>query len=337
MLKNEVEAIDNVLLTLKQKLNQAEKERDDLKLKFDKFQTSSQSLTELLASQKHDKHGLGYFSESDSESVSPSCSFDRMQPSGGYNPVPPPITGNFMPPKPDLVFHIAPIAVENDHLTFTIQLSTAKPEQDLSHTTRPMKPIIEDWSVKAPLPAATSKPTSPKSNRSGKGKNRKTCFVCRSVDHLIKDFNYHAMKKGQPTPRNYVYRATNQQNASFTHKHPLIHMVPAVVLTQSKPVFNTAVRPVSAAVPKIIVTRPRLAHSPVAKSKSPFRRHLTRSQSPKTSNSPPKVTAAKALVVSATQGMKGKWNNIDAAQPKLMLLVYMVTTAEVNREVTTDN
>nr|GFD61356.1 hypothetical protein [Tanacetum cinerariifolium] len=72
-----------------------------------------------------------------------------------------------------------------------------------------------------------------------------------------------------------------------------------VVLTQSKPLSITAVRPVSAAVPKIMVTRPRLAYPIIAKSKSPIRRHITRSQSPKTSNSPPSVTAVQAPVVSA--------------------------------------
>nr|GEY85847.1 hypothetical protein [Tanacetum cinerariifolium] len=145
MLKNKVQARDAVLVTLKQKQNQAEQERDDLKLKFDKFQTSSKSLIELLASQTNNKHGLGYFSESDSESLSPSCSSDRMQPSGGYNAVPSSIVGNFMPPKPDLVFHTAPIAVETAHLAFTVQLSSSEPAQDLSPTTRPMAPIIEDW------------------------------------------------------------------------------------------------------------------------------------------------------------------------------------------------
>nr|GFC47837.1 hypothetical protein [Tanacetum cinerariifolium] len=83
-------------------------------------------------------------------------------------------------------------------------------------------------------------------------------------------------------------------------------MAPTAVLTQSKPVFNTVVRPVSVDVPKIMVTRPRLAHSLVTKSKSPIRRHITRSPSPKTSNSPPRVTAIKAPVVTAAQGMKGK-------------------------------
>nr|GEV32752.1 hypothetical protein [Tanacetum cinerariifolium] len=175
-----------------------------------------------------------------------------------------------MPPKPDLVFHIALIAVETDHSAFTVQLSPSKPAQDLSHTNRPTAPIIEDWSteqvetprhsvqpVETSIPDATPKPTSLKSNNNGKRRNRKTCFV---------------------------------------------------LLTQSKPVSITAVRPVSADVPKIMMTRPRLAHLIVTKSKSPIRRHITCSPSPKTSNSPPRVTAAQAPVVSAAQNMQGKWD-----------------------------
>nr|GFB84424.1 hypothetical protein [Tanacetum cinerariifolium] len=40
--------------------------------------------------------------ESDSKSLSLSSLSDRMQPSGGYHVIPPPIIRNFMPPKPDL-------------------------------------------------------------------------------------------------------------------------------------------------------------------------------------------------------------------------------------------
>nr|GFD15156.1 ribonuclease H-like domain-containing protein [Tanacetum cinerariifolium] len=86
-------------------------------------------------------------------------------------------------------------------------------------------------------------------------------------------------------------------------------MVPTAVLTQSKPVFNTDVRPVSAAMPKINVTRPRYAHLIITKFKSPIIRHITRSLSSNTSNSSPSVTAVQALVVSAAQGMPGKWGN----------------------------
>nr|GEU59974.1 hypothetical protein [Tanacetum cinerariifolium] len=44
----------------------------------------------------------------------------RFQPSGGYHAIPPPYTGTFMPPKLDLVFNTAPIAVETDHLAFNV-------------------------------------------------------------------------------------------------------------------------------------------------------------------------------------------------------------------------
>nr|GFA00690.1 hypothetical protein [Tanacetum cinerariifolium] len=52
-----------------------------------------------------------------------------------------------------------------------------------------------------------------------------------------------------------------------------------------------------------------LAHPTVTKSKSPIRWHITRRQSPKTSNSPPRVTTVKDPVVSVAHGMKGKWGN----------------------------
>nr|GEV08630.1 copia protein [Tanacetum cinerariifolium] len=220
------------------------------------------------------------------------------------------------------------------------ELSPTKPAQDLSHTNRPTAAVIKDWvsdsedefeikpsqivpsfvqsfeQVKTPrhsvqpvdtsIPAATLKPASPKSNSSGKRRNRKACFVCKSVDHLIKDCDYHAKKIAQPTSRNYAHRGNHKQYALLTHTNPQKHMVPVAVLTQSKPVSITAVRPVSATVSKIKVTRPRLAHPLVTKSKSPIRRHITRSPSQKTSNSPPIVTTVKAPVGNPQYALKDK-------------------------------
>nr|GFA61288.1 ribonuclease H-like domain-containing protein [Tanacetum cinerariifolium] len=51
---------------------------------------------------------------------SSSSSDNEVQQSRGYNVVPPPITGNFMPPKPDLVFNTALLVVESDHLAFNV-------------------------------------------------------------------------------------------------------------------------------------------------------------------------------------------------------------------------
>nr|GEZ71147.1 hypothetical protein [Tanacetum cinerariifolium] len=166
--------------------------------------------------------------------LSPGSGNALSQPSGEYHVVPPPITGNFMPPKPDLVFHTAPIAVETAHSTFNVQLSPTKSAQDISHTTRPMAPIIEDW-------VSDSED--------------------EDVDHLIKDCNFHAKPKTQPTPRNSAHRGYDKQYASSTKKYSQKHIVPAAVLTKSKPVSVTAARPANAAVPKIMATKPRHARS----------------------------------------------------------------------------
>nr|GEW38858.1 hypothetical protein [Tanacetum cinerariifolium] len=277
-----------------------------------------------------------YSSKSDCESWQPSNLYDRFIPSGGYHAVPPPYTRTFMPPKPDLVFYTTPSA-ETDHLAFNVQVSPTKPEQALSPTTRPSAPIIEDWifdseedsqtqapqvvpsfaqssehvkslrhpdqPLKTTIIVVTPIPVSSKTQCRGTRRNKKACFVCKSVDHLIKDCDFHTRKLAQ---MNYAPRGTHKQYASLSHSKSQMHMVPTAVVTQSKSVLNTAARLVSAALPNIHVTRPRHAHHVVNKSKSPIQRHITRSPSSKTSNSPPRVTAAKAPVSNPQQALKDK-------------------------------
>nr|GFD42980.1 hypothetical protein [Tanacetum cinerariifolium] len=101
-------------------------------------------------------------------------------------------------------------------------------------------------------------------------------------------------------------RGYHKQYALLTHSKPQNHMVPTAVLTLSKPVYNNALRPVSAALPNITVTRPRYVHHVVTKSKSTIRRHIIRSPTSKTSNLPPKVTAVRAPVGNPQQALKDK-------------------------------
>ncbi|GKB96132.1 ribonuclease H-like domain-containing protein [Tanacetum coccineum] len=70
---------------LRKKLEIVQKEKDGIQLNVDKFDHASKSLNKLIESQIVDncKKGLGY---------------------ENYNAVPPPYTGNFMPPTPDLSF-----------------------------------------------------------------------------------------------------------------------------------------------------------------------------------------------------------------------------------------
>nr|GFC19268.1 hypothetical protein [Tanacetum cinerariifolium] len=231
-------------------------------------------------------------SESD-ESLPPSPIYDRYQSGNGYHAVPLPYTGTFMPPKPDLVFNNASNDVETVHTAFNVKLSPTKPVNNLSHTHRPLAPIIEDWvsnlddefktktpqnvpsfvlptkQVKSPrpsikhvetsIPTANSKAAIPKPTSNGKCKKRKACFVCKRV------------------------------------------------LTQSKLVPITTIRPVTTAIPKTSVTRPRQPKTVITKTNSPPRSHINQSPSPKASTFPLKVTAVKAPMVNASQGVQGKW------------------------------
>nr|GEZ06080.1 hypothetical protein [Tanacetum cinerariifolium] len=232
-------------------------------------------------------------------STSNAFGFPMYQSGNGYHVVPPPYTGTFMPPKPDLVFHNAPNDVETVHPAFNVELSLTKPKHDWSHTHRPSAPIIENWHVETSIPTANTKSAIPKPTSNGDRRNRKACFVCKSLDHLIKDCDYHEKKMAQTTARTHAQRGNHKQYARMTLPNPQRHVVPPAVLPQSKLVPITAVRPVSTAVPKLSVTRPRQAKTVVTKSNSPPRRHITHSPSPKAINFSPKVTAVKAPMVNA--------------------------------------
>ncbi|GJR51803.1 hypothetical protein Tco_1402324 [Tanacetum coccineum] len=106
------------------KLEEALKEKDDLKLKLKNFEESSKNLTKLINSQisVKDKTGLGSDSHVNESEVldnvvdSHECNQvnDRFKKSEGYHAVPPPFTRNFKPTRADLSFarrDFAPTAV----------------------------------------------------------------------------------------------------------------------------------------------------------------------------------------------------------------------------------
>nr|GEZ63202.1 ribonuclease H-like domain-containing protein [Tanacetum cinerariifolium]GEZ65807.1 ribonuclease H-like domain-containing protein [Tanacetum cinerariifolium] len=160
LLKLDVMLRDNALEELRKKFEKAKKEKNDLKLTLDKFQTSSKNLSKLLESQVSDKTGLGFDSQlfnsqvSDFEelhsyesdnTVPKNLENDRYKTGEGYHDVPPPYTGTFMPPKPDLVFTDELNASASVANVFNVKSSTNKPRKDMSKTHRPAARIIEDW------------------------------------------------------------------------------------------------------------------------------------------------------------------------------------------------
>nr|GFA56117.1 hypothetical protein [Tanacetum cinerariifolium] len=149
-----------------------------------------------------------------------------------------------MPPKPDLVFHHAPNVTDTAHTTFNVELSPSKPNTNSSHAYRSSVPIIEDWisDLEDDYEAETAIPK-PKNNRNYR--NIKECFVCKSLDHLIKDYDFYEKKMAQTSVRKHDQRGNPQQYARMALPYPQKHVVLTAVLTKSKLVPITAARPVT--------------------------------------------------------------------------------------------
>ncbi|GJY10197.1 putative ribonuclease H-like domain-containing protein [Tanacetum coccineum] len=171
---------DNSITELKNQLAKALREKDDLKLKLEKFETSSMKLTKLINSQisVNNKSGVGFDSQMNEnelhdchlnksevfESASDSSVNeieeennqvnDRFKKVEGYHAVPPPYTGNYMPSRPDLSFAGLDDSVYKTNVSETISSvprieSTAskssKDSLEQPKDVRPSAPIIEEW------------------------------------------------------------------------------------------------------------------------------------------------------------------------------------------------
>nr|GEZ48599.1 ribonuclease H-like domain-containing protein [Tanacetum cinerariifolium]GFA74626.1 ribonuclease H-like domain-containing protein [Tanacetum cinerariifolium] len=226
-------------------------------------------------------------------SVPTSLVHDRYKSGEGYHVVPPPYTGTFMPSKLDLVFLDAPTVSETVPTVLNIEPSTTKPTKVMSQSNRPSAPIIEDWvsdsedesegepmpTQKAPsfvqtfehvkTPRTPVKPVEhpkqaenlrkdiPKSRGHKHNWNRKACFVCKSVNHLIKDCDYYEKKMVQKHVWNHALRVNHQNSAWITHPYSYKHVVPTSVLTRSRLVPLNAARPVTTDVPQTTVQHQR--------------------------------------------------------------------------------
>ncbi|GJY65387.1 hypothetical protein Tco_0467625 [Tanacetum coccineum] len=110
----------DVLTYHKKLLAEAEKVKEDLKAKVEKWHNSSKNLDKLLNTQMsaNDKFGL----ESDLENQP---LYDRLVTAGGIHVVPPPMTGNYMPSRPD---------VEIDYSQFTYGPKHSQPSETETQT-----------------------------------------------------------------------------------------------------------------------------------------------------------------------------------------------------------
>ncbi|GJX59675.1 ribonuclease H-like domain-containing protein [Tanacetum coccineum] len=216
--------IRDLKLEEKQKeLDQALKERDDFKVKLEKWSNASVLQNEVLNKQRYlsDKTCIGFGVESSSGMESDNSSgntnstdslYPNFQKTKGFHSVPPP-TGTIIPPRANVSFTgIDELAIRNKVLNQE-NTKSSQPEIDRN------KVIIEDWvdsddeetvlnsseiQKKTVLNSENSETSfenkSPSSQNSvGQGsrktglghKGGKLCYVCYSPNHLIKDCNLH--------------------------------------------------------------------------------------------------------------------------------------------------
>nr|GEV34067.1 hypothetical protein [Tanacetum cinerariifolium] len=263
--------------------------------------TSNALVLQCDASQTNDKTGLGYntqaftssmfdydemFSSETDESLPASPKYDRYHSGVGYHVVPPPYTGTFMPPKPDLVFHDAPNINETVHTAFNVKLSPTKPDKDLSP--RPSAHIIKDWVSDS---EDDSKVELPQDAPSFVLPSEQVKTLRPSVNPVETSIQAANHKPAIPTPQSH--ENNKNRKACF------------VLLTKSKLVPIIAARQVTTTVSPNTVTRPRLEKTIVTKPYLPPRRHINHTSSPKPSHLPPKVTTVKAPMVNDVKGVQG--------------------------------
>nr|GEX01395.1 ribonuclease H-like domain-containing protein [Tanacetum cinerariifolium] len=352
---------------LKNQLENDLKEKDNLKLKLEKFETSSKNLSKLINSQLSaiDKTGLSYdgqMNESDlndiymneSEVLNMSASresdrddnqvHDRFKKGERYHAVPPPYTRNYMPLRADLSFVRLDNSVFKSKVSETIT-SVPKIETNASKTSKDSleKPkTIRNRTVENKN--KTEKPRKHSQSPRGNKRNlnglmtqklgdgfefkKKACFVCGSINHLIKDCDFYENKmvlnnKGKIIGSKEIRpvwdntTTVNHQN-KLTHPHLKRNFVPTAILTKSGQVpVNVAKQSSHRAAASVSAVRLVNTSIPIPttysyfKAHSPVRRPFNQKSAAKSNNFNKKVNTAKVnhvttdgpkVVVSAVEG-----------------------------------
>ncbi|GJV67808.1 putative ribonuclease H-like domain-containing protein [Tanacetum coccineum] len=205
VLKFEIKCKDIAIKELRKKLEIAQKEKDGIQFNVNKFENASKSLDKLIDSQIVDNCEKGL----------------------GYNAVPPPYIGNFMPPTPDLSFTSLEefiskhVVIKHVVENIKAKASEAKPKAVRKNNGAP---IIEDWvfdSEEEDVPQA-------------KVENKQLCLVdCKKV-------NQKQFQNTKPIWNN-ANRVNHENFAKKTHPCAKKNMVPRLVLMKSGLVsINTA-------------------------------------------------------------------------------------------------
>ncbi|GJX40368.1 hypothetical protein Tco_0255358 [Tanacetum coccineum] len=278
ILKLDIMLRDKALTELRKKFEKAEKERDDLKLTLEKFENSSKNLSKLLDSQVSDKFksDVGYDSQVFDSQVFDSHVNDKYKTGEGYYVVPPPYTGNFMPPKPDLVLDDKDKNVFSESVTSVPAVATNEVKTSESKPKSVSEPLIKDW-----ISNSENKNETESKSKKRKPSNTKVEFV-KSNEHVKspresvkkvennkqakylwknsqspRDYDFYEKKMVEKPVWNNAIRVNHHNSQRMSHLYPKGNFVPRAVLMKSGlKTLNTARQNSSRAAVSVNTARP---------------------------------------------------------------------------------
>ncbi|GKC03004.1 hypothetical protein Tco_0994614, partial [Tanacetum coccineum] len=244
----------DVLTYHKKLLVEAQKEKEDLKAKVEKWHNSSKNLSKLLNTQMsaNDKFGLGYgdhrydgilsyenevlqsvFMNKESE-LEKQPLYDRFVTAGGMHAVPPPMTGNYMPSGPD---------IEVDYSQFTYVSEPVVNESNVECKPKVWSDatIIEEYESDS-KDEYVSIPT----------KQQETPSFANHLNHLIRDCDFHEKRMARKAELNNGWnrksintaRASSTKNVSTarqTFNRQSVLTSTAMKVNTVKPIMNRLV------------------------------------------------------------------------------------------------
>ncbi|GJV83840.1 uncharacterized mitochondrial protein-like protein [Tanacetum coccineum] len=238
VLKREIHLREVAITELRRKLELAQKQKDEIQLTVENFENSSKSLSKLIDCQIVDKCKTGL----------------------GYNVVPPPYTGNFMPPKPDMSFSgleefvNEPIVCEPTVKKPVVETSVAKASADKPKVVRKNfgPPLIEDW-ISDSEDEAESKPTI--ENKTVKPSFAKIEFV--KSKEQVKSLRKTTVKQGRVSLTTARPVNTAQPRTTVNSARPMTNVFNKAHSTIRRPINNKTATKNSNFNQKVNTARPK--------------------------------------------------------------------------------
>ncbi|GJR68494.1 ribonuclease H-like domain-containing protein [Tanacetum coccineum] len=240
----------DVLTYHKKLLAEAQKEKEDLKAKVEKWHNSSKNLSKLLNTQMsaNDKFGLGYgdhrydgilsyenevlqsvFMNKESE-IENQPLYDRFVTAEGMHAVPPPMTGNYMPSGPDVEvddskFTYGPKQTQpNESESQSSEFDTCESNTSIEPSELVSEPVVNESNVKSQPKVWSDAPIIEEYESDSDD----------DLNHLIRDCDFHEKRMARKAELNNGWnnvQRVNKQN----------QFVPSAVLTRTDIIpVNTA-------------------------------------------------------------------------------------------------